>query len=139
MAALDGMRVLDMTQYEAGTSCTQYLAWLGADVVKVEPPTGDPGRGVGRDTDHPQDVMNYNGNKRSIVLNLKHERAREVLLGLVPRFDAFLENYGPGVIESLDLGYQVLCQRNPGLIYGRIKGFGLSAPYSQYNAYDWVA
>jgi len=139
MAALDGMRVLDMTQYEAGTSCTQYLAWLGADVVKVESPSGDPGRGVGRGTDHTQYFMNYNGNKRSIILNLKHERAREVLLGLVPRFDVFVENYGPGVIESLDLGYEVLAERNPGLIYGRIKGFGLSGPYSQYNAYDWVA
>jgi formyl-CoA transferase len=139
MAALDGMRVLDMTQYEAGTSCTQWLAWLGADVVKVEPPIGDPGRGVSRGVDHTQYFMNYNSNKRSIVLNLKHERARQVLLDLAPHFDVFVENYGPGVIEGFDLGYDRLHERNPGLIYGRIKGFGLSGPYANYNSFDWVA
>ncbi|MEZ4501589.1 MAG: CoA transferase [Dehalococcoidia bacterium] len=139
MAALDGMRVLDMTQYEAGTSCTQWLAWLGADVVKVEPPMGDPGRGVGRGTDHTQYFMNYNGNKRSIVLNLKHEGARRTLLDLAPHFDVFVENYGPGVIEGFDLGYERLREANPRLIYGRIKGFGLSGPYANYNSYDWVA
>jgi formyl-CoA transferase len=143
MPALDGMRVLDMTQYEAGTSCTQYLAWLGADVVKVEGPTGDPGRYTGRGLDgHPGDpqyFMNYNGNKRSVVLNLKHERGRQLFLDLVPKFDAFVENYGPGVIEALDLGPDVLCALNPRLIYTRIKGFGLSGPYADYKVYDWVA
>jgi formyl-CoA transferase len=139
MPALDGMRVLDMTQYEAGTSCTQWLAWLGADVVKIESPTGDPGRGVATGTDPTQYFLNYNGNKRGIVLNLKRPRGREVLLDLVERFDVFVENYGPGVIEAFDLGYDVLRARNPGLIYGRIKGFGLSGPYAGYNSYDWVA
>lgn len=139
MPALDGMRVLDMTQYEAGTSCTQWLAWLGADVVKIESPSGDPGRGVATGTDPTQYFLNYNGNKRGIVLNLKHPRGREVLLDLAERFDVFVENYGPGVIEAFDLGYEVLRARNPGLIYGRIKGFGLTGPYAGYNSYDWVA
>lgn len=139
MPALDGMRVLDMTQYEAGTSCTQWLAWLGADVVKIESPSGDPGRGVATGTDPTQYFLNYNGNKRGIVLNLKQPRAREVLLDLVERFDVFVENYGPGVIEAFDLGDEVLRARNPGLIYGRIKGFGLSGPYAAFNSYDWVA
>ena len=139
MAALDGMRVLDMTQYEAGTSCTQWLAWLGADVVKVEPPTGDPGRGVARGTDHAQYFMNYNGNKRSIVLNLKHESGRALLLDIAPHFDVFVENYGPGVIEEFGLDYEAMKAVNPRIVYARIKGFGLSGPYASYNSYDWVA
>jgi formyl-CoA transferase len=143
MGALEGMRVLDMTQYEAGTSCTQYLAWFGAEVVKIEAPTGDPGRYTGKGMDgHPGDpqyFMNYNGNKKSVVLNLKTERGRQVFLDLVPHFDVFVENYGPGVIESLDLGPDVLCGLNPRLIYTRVKGFGLSGPYKDYKVYDWVA
>jgi formyl-CoA transferase len=139
MPALDGMRVLDMTQYEAGTSCTQWLAWLGADVVKVEPPSGDPGRGVARGTDHAQYFMNYNGNKRSVVIDLKQPRGREVLLALAAHYDVFVENYGPGVIEAFDVGYDVMRARNPRIVYGRIKGFGLSGPYANYNSYDWVA
>jgi len=139
MPALAGMRVLDMTQYEAGTSCTQMLAWLGAEVVKVEPPHGDPGRGVGRNLDHTQYFMNYNANERSIVIDLKQPRGRELLLELAEHHDVFVENYGPGVIEDLDLGYDVMRARNPGLIYARIKGFGLSGPYADYKSYDWVA
>ena len=139
MGSLEGMRVLDMTQYEAGTSCTQLLAWLGADVVKVEPPRGDPGRGVGRNLDHTQYFMNYNANKRSIVIDLKQPEGRQLLLDLAPHYDAFVENYGPGVIESLDIGYEVMRERNPGLIYARIKGFGLSGPYANYKSYDWVS
>ena len=140
MAALDGMRVLDMTQYEAGTSCTQMLAWLGADVVKVESPRGDPGRGVTRDPSTvSQYFLNYNSNKRSIVLDLKSDKGRDIFLSLVPHYDVFVENYGPGTVEALNLGYETLSAINPGLIYGRIKGFGLSGPYSDYNCYDWVA
>ncbi|MEX2446298.1 MAG: CoA transferase, partial [Dehalococcoidia bacterium] len=139
MPALEGMRVLDMTQYEAGTTCTQYLGWLGADVVKIEGPAGDPGRGLGRVATDTQYFMNYNGNKRSIVLNLKDERGRQALLDLAPHFDVFVENYGPGIMESLGIAEDALREVNPRLIYARIKGFGLSGPYSDYPAYDWVA
>ena len=140
MPALDGMRVLDMTQYEAGTSCTQQLGWMGADVVKIESPTGDPGRGVTRDPSQvSQYFMNYNGNKRSIVLDLSKPEGRDILLRLVPKFDAFVENYGPGVMERLNIGYDVMKALNPGIIYTRIKGFGTWGPYSEYNSYDWVA
>jgi len=133
------MRVLDMTQYEAGTSCTQLLAWLGADVVKVESPTGDPGRGVTVAPQVSQYFLNYNGNKRSVVIDLKTPAGRDLLLQMVPHYDVFVENYGPGVIENLDLGYEKLREINPRLIYGRLKGFGLSGPYSDFNCYDWVA
>jgi formyl-CoA transferase len=140
MAALDGMRVLDMTQYEAGTSCTQLLAWLGADVVKIEPPgRGDPGRGVTHPPQVSQYFLNYNSNKRSVTINLACKEGRELLLGMLPKFDVFVENYGPGVIEQLDLGYGVMRARNPRIIYARLKGFGLSGPYSDYRCYDWVA
>jgi formyl-CoA transferase len=140
MPALDGMRVLDMTQYEAGTSCTQWLAWLGADVVKIEPPNGDPGRRRARGgADHNQYFQNYNANKRSVVINLRNERGRELLLDMAQHYDVFIENYGPGVIESLGLTYAAVRERNPSIIYARIKGFGLTGPHASYNAFDWVA
>ncbi len=140
MPALDGMRVLDMTQYEAGTSCTQLLGWMGADVVKVEPPTGDPGRGVVRDPAKvSQYFLNYNGNKRSIVLDLTRKEACDILMEMAPKYDVFVENYGPGVCEKLGLSYERMKQANPGIIYARIKGFGTWGPYSGYNAYEWIA
>ena len=142
MAALDGLRVLDMTQYEAGTSCTQALAWFGADVVKVEAPDiGDPGRGVGRSStqDYSAYFCAWNANKRSLALNLRSRKGREILLDLAPKFDVFVENYGPGVIERLNIGYYVLKAANPGIIYARIKGFGITGPYSGYRCMDMVA
>ena len=140
MPALEQMRVLDMTQYEAGTSCTQALAWLGADVVKIERPgVGDPGRGVARGTDPRPYYLNWNSNKRSLALDLGCKEGRDVFLRLVPHFDVFVENYGPGVIERMDIGYDVLSEVNPQLIYGRIKGFGLTGPYSGFKCYDMVA
>ena len=142
MPALDGIRILDMTQYEAGTSCTQALAWLGADVVKIEPPeNGDPGRGVGRsrNIDYSPYFCAWNANKRSVALNLRSEEGRDLLLQLAPKFDVFVENYGPGVIEKLNIGYDVLSKINPKLIYARIKGFGVDGPYSGYRSMDMVA
>ena len=143
MGSLSKMRILDMTQYEAGTSCTQYLAWLGADVVKIEPPTGDPGRGVGREGVNQEQVrqyfLNYNSNKRSVVINLKSDEGRQIFLDMVPHYDVFVENYGPGVVEKLGLDYETLSAINPSIIHARIKGYGLTGPYSQYNSYDWVA
>ena len=140
MPALDGMRVLDMTQYEAGTSCTQALAWLGADVVKIERPgMGDPGRGVARGSDPRAYFLNWNSNKRSVALDLQQPSGRDVFLKLVPEFDVFVENYGPGVVEKLGVGYDVLRKRHPRLIYARIKGFGLDGPYSSYKSFDMIA
>jgi formyl-CoA transferase len=138
--ALEGMRILDMTQYEAGTSCTQMLAWLGADVVKVESPLGDPGRrSFSKGPQDSQYFMNYNANKRSVVLNLKTEEGRQLFLDLVPKFDVFVENYGPGVIENLDIGYERLSELNPRLIYARIKGYGLEGPHAHYKCFDSLA
>ena len=140
MAALDGMRVLDMTQYEAGTSCTQMLAWLGADVVKIESPDGDPGRRTfGSGVVDSQYFFNYNSNKRSLVLDLSRKEGRDVLLRLVSRFNVFVENFGPGVIEKLNIGYDVMSAVNPGLIYARVKGFGLTGPYANYRVFDPLA
>ena len=138
--ALEGLRILDMTQYEAGTSSTQMLAWLGADVVKIESPQGDPGRrAFSRGDEDSQYFLNYNSNKRSIVLNLKTAGGRQVLLDLAPRFDVFVENFGPGVIEQLNIGYEVMAALNPGIIYARIKGYGLDGPYANWKCFDPLA
>ena len=137
MAALDGLRILDMTQYEAGTSCTQALAWMGADVVKIEAPgRGDPGRGPNGNAEY---FIVWNSNKRSVAIDLKSEKGRELFLDLLPKFDVFIENYGPGVIEKLDLTYDILRERKPDIIYARLKGFGLEGPWADYKCYDMVA
>ena len=141
MAALDGMRILDMTQYEAGTSCTQSLAFLGADVVKIErPQVGDPGRGRARgEATDAEYFVNWNSNKRSITLHLDTPLGRDILLKMAPHYDVFVENYGPGVVEKLDIGYEVMRAVNPEIIYLRIKGFGTSGPYADYKCMDMVA
>lgn len=138
MPALDGLRILDMTQYEAGPSATQALAWFGADVVKVEPPgIGDPARGAG---DIPRDYFMYwNANKRSLVIDLTVPEGRDLLLRLAPRFDVFVENYGPGVITKLDIDYDVVAEANPSIIYASVKGYGLSGPYANRKCFDGVA
>ncbi len=140
MAALDGLRILDMTQYEAGTSCTQALAWMGAEVVKIESPTiGDPGRGVATGTEYSAYFCTWNANKKSMAVDLAKPEGHALLLRLLPRFDVFVENYGPGVVERLDLGYERLRAVQPSLIYAQVKGFGLSGPYADYKSYDMIA
>ena len=140
MTALEGMRVLDMTQYEAGTSGSQVLAWLGADIVKLERPgTGDPARAFSNGPHGPAYFLNFNSNKRSLALDLKAAEGRDLFLRLIPKFDVFLENYGPGVVERLDIDYDVVREHNPQIIYARVKGFGLSGPYSGYKCYDMIA
>ncbi len=140
MAALDGMKVLDLTQYEAGTSCTQYLAWFGAKVVKVERPgVGDPGRSVaGRGSDSLY-FMSFNHNKRSLAIALNTPEGRDIFLRLVPKFDVVVENFSLGTMEGLGLGYEALKAINPALIYATIKGFGTSGPYSTFRCFDRVA
>ncbi|MBI2766502.1 MAG: CoA transferase [Chloroflexi bacterium] len=140
MAALDGMKVLDLTQYEAGTTCSQYLAWFGAEVVKVElPGAGDPGRateGTGKDSLY---FLSFNHNKKSVAINLGSAEGRELFLQLVPKFDVVVENFSLGTMEKLGLGYDVLNQHNPGIIYATIKGFGTTGPYKEFKCFDWVA
>ena len=142
MPALDGLRILDMTQYEAGPSCTQALAWLGADVVKVERPDhGDPGRAAGRtgNTVYSAYFCAWNANKRSVAVDLQSTAGRSVFLRLLPCFDVFVENYGPGVVERLDLEYETLKPLHPSLIYARLKGFGSSGRYAGFKSYDMIA
>ena len=142
MAALDGLRILDMTQYEAGPSCTQALAWLGADVVKVEPPDhGDPGRAAGRteNTVYSPYFCAWNANKRSVAIDLQSPAGRSLFLRLLPHFDVFVENYGPGVVERLDLEYETLKPFHPTLIYARVKGFGTFGRYAGFKSYDMIA
>jgi formyl-CoA transferase len=140
MPALDGIRILDMTQYEAGPSCTQALAWLGADVVKIEPPgIGDPGRALAVGGVYSPYFCNWNANKRSVSLDLAQAPGRDLLLRMLPNYDVFIENYGPGVVEKLSIEYETLAEVHPALIYVQVKGFGTSGPYSGYKAYDMVA
>jgi formyl-CoA transferase len=138
-AALRDMRVLDLTQYEAGPSCTQFLAWLGATVVKIEPPAGDPARATESGDEDSIYFLTFNSNKRSVVLDLQREEGRDIFLRLAARFDVVAENFSLGTMERLGLGYDTLKSVNPGLIYATIKGFGTSGPYSSYKSYDMVA
>lgn len=139
MPALDGLRILDMTQWEAGTSCTQALAWLGADVVKVEGPVlGDPARYT-QGAEYGSYFCNWNANKRSVTLDLTKAEGRELLLRLLPHFDVFVENYAPGTIEKFDLEYKTLKELHPPLVYARLKGFGTWGPHAEYKCYDPIA
>lgn len=140
MPALEGLRILDLSQWEAGPSCTQALAWLGAEVVKIEPPgRGEPGRAIGGDGFNSPYFVYWNSNKRSAAIDLDTEQGRALLLRMLPRFDVLVENYGPGVVEKLRLDYATLQPLHPSLIYASVKGFGSSGPYAAYKCMDMVA
>jgi formyl-CoA transferase len=139
---LEGVRVVDFTQFEAGPSCTEALAWLGAEVVKIENPlTGDPGRRQrpGQPDDDPWYFHQFNANKKSVTLNLKAPRALEIVKAMLKKADVTVENMAPGTIERLGLGYDVVKELNPGIIYCQVKGFGAGSPYEKNLAFDMIA
>src|SRR5262252_9238389 len=140
---LGGVRVLDLTQFEAGPSCTEALAWLGAEVVKVENPNGgEPGRTSfpgpqgGPDSFY---FFEFNANKKSVTVNLKSERGLALVKDMAKKADVMIENMAPGTIERLGLGYDVIRALNPGIIYAQVKGFGEGSPYEKNLAFDMIA
>jgi len=140
--ALTGIRVVDLTNNQAGPSCGQMLAWLGADVIKVEEPgRGDVARYSQQDRPGADALffLAFNANKRSLTLNLKHPGGQEVFRALLRTADVLLENFGPGVIERLGFGYPAVREINPRLVYASIKGFGSYGPYRDYKSYEPIA
>src|SRR5262249_38265156 len=133
---LAGIRVLDLTQFEAGTTCTEALAWMGADIAKVEPPRGEAGRTGFGDAYY---FMMYNANKRSITVNRKPERGLALVKEMVKKADVFTENFAPGAVERLGLGYDVVSAINPSIIYAQVKGFGAGSPYENGLSFDPIA
>ena len=139
--ALQGIRVIDLTQFESGTSCTLMLAWFGAEVIKVEPPEkGEQGRQSssepGKDSLY---FIQLNANKKSVTCNLKTEQGRQLLSRLIEHGDVFVENFAPGVIEKLGFGFDTVSKINPRMIYARIKGFAPDGPYASFLAFDPIA
>jgi len=136
---LAGVRILDLTQFEAGPSCTEALAWLGAEVVKLEnPKSGDPGRALGGKpgVDDPYFLL-FNANKKSITVNLKDPRGLQLVKDLAKQADVMVENFAPGAIERL--GYDVIKAINPSIIFCQVKGFGEGSPYEKNLAFDMIA
>jgi crotonobetainyl-CoA:carnitine CoA-transferase CaiB-like acyl-CoA transferase len=139
---LDGIKIVDFTQFEAGPSCTESLAWLGAEVVKIENPvTGDPGRRMrpGKPDDDPWYFHQFNANKKSLAVNLKSPRGLEIVKALLAKADVTIENMAPGTIERLGLGYHEVKKINPGIVYCQVKGFGTGSPYEKNLAFDMIA
>jgi len=139
---LKDIRVVDFTQFEAGPSCTEALAWLGAEVVKIEAlRTGDPGRRLqpGRTQDDPWYFHQFNANKKSLTLNLKSARGLAIVRSLLAKADVTVENMAPGTIERLGLAYAEVKAINPGIIYCQVKGFGTGSPYEKNLAFDMIA
>ncbi len=141
--ALEGIRIIDFTHDQAGPSCTQMLAWLGADVIKIErPPHGDRARTLWN-SDNP-DIDSFfflllNSNKRSTVIDLKTEEGKEIARRLIKDADVVAENLGPGVMQRLGLGYEAVKALNPRAVYASVKGFGSYGPYSGFKCFEPVA
>jgi formyl-CoA transferase len=141
MHALKGVKVLDFTHVQSGPTCTQLLAWLGADVIKVERPgVGDATRGQLRDVPNADSLYftMLNHNKRSIELNSKNETGKEVLERLVKQCDVLVENFAPGALDRMGLTWERIQELNPRMIYASVKGFG-PGPYEECKVYENVA
>ncbi len=140
--ALTGIRVIDLTNNQAGPSCGQMLAWLGAEVIKVEEPgKGDVARTSLSDQPGVDSLffLTFNANKRSLTINLKSAQGKEVFAKLIKTGDVLLENFGPGVLDRLGFDYPRLKSLNPGLVLASIKGFGTYGPHSHHKSYEPIA
>jgi len=141
MKALEGVRILDMTHVQSGPTCTQLLAWFGADVLKVERPgVGDATRGQLRDVPDADSLYftMLNHNKRSITLNTKDEKGKEVFTRLIETCDVMVENFAPGALDRMGFSWERIQEINPRMIYASVKGFG-PGPYSECKVYENVA
>jgi formyl-CoA transferase len=141
MKALEGIKILDFTHVQSGPTCTQLLAWLGADVIKVERPgVGDPTRGQLRDVPGADSLYftMLNHNKRSITLDTKSDKGKEVLTRLVETCDVLVENFAPGALGRMGFGWERVHEINPRIIYASVKGFG-PGPYEDCKVYENVA
>ncbi|HEX3864781.1 MAG TPA: CoA transferase [Stellaceae bacterium] len=139
---LDGIKVVDFTQFEAGTTCTEVLAWFGAEVVKIENPgRGDPGRRLrpGKPDDDPWYFYQFNVNKKSLAINLKSPKGLDIVKEMIKKADIVAENMAPGTIERLGLSYDEVKKINPRIIYCQIKGFASGSPHEAGLAFDMIA
>ena len=139
---LDGIKVVDFTQFEAGTTCTEVLAWFGAEVVKIENPgRGDPGRRLrpGKPDNDPWYFYQFNVNKKSIAINLKSAKGLEIVKDMIRQADIVAENMAPGTIDRLGLSYDEVKKINPRIIYCQIKGFASGSPHEKGLAFDMIA
>ena len=141
MEALKGVRILDMTHVQAGPTCSQLLAWMGAEVIKLESPAGDATRGQLRDVPNADSLYftMLNCNKRSITVNMKSPEGRAVFVELLKKCDILMENFGPGVLDRFGFTWEKIHEINPRVVMGSIKGFGSSGPYADFKAYENVA
>src|SRR4026208_2512322 len=140
MEALKGVRILDMTHVQAGPTCSQLLAWLGADVIKFENPQGDATRGQQRDGPNADSLYftMLNCNKRSITVNMKTDGGKQVFIDLLKKCDIVMENFGPGVLDRFGFPWEKIHEINPKIVMGSIKGFGSTGLYAEFKAYEKV-
>src|SRR5688500_10900755 len=135
--ALAGLRVIDMTHNQAGPACAQMLGFLGADVIKLEEPkSGDIARAQNNDELF---FLAFNANKRSLTLNLKSDEAKAHFRKIIAQSDVLIENFGPGALDRLGLGWKDLQKVNPRLIFATIKGFGTYGPHAHMKSFEPIA
>lgn len=137
---LTGIKVLDLTRVVSGPFCTMLLADFGAEVIKVEAPGGDPSRvtGIVGPGENPY-FVNLNRNKRAITINMKTEHGMKIVRRMIGEADVVVENFRPGVMDRLGLGFDKLMEINPRLVYAAISGFGKTGPYKDRPAFDFIA
>ncbi|MDP6391286.1 MAG: formyl-CoA transferase [Alphaproteobacteria bacterium] len=139
--ALEGVKILDMTHVQSGPTCTQLLAWFGADVIKIERPgVGDATRGQLRDIPDVDSLYftMLNANKRSVTLNTKSDKGKEIFTKLIEHCDVMVENFAPGALDRMGFSWERIQEINPRMIYASVKGFG-PGPYEDCKVYENVA